>query len=768
MLNKNLENTLSQAYQMAIEKRHEFLTVEHLLLALLDNPEALEVLNACKANVERLRTNLIHFIKESSPVIPEDMTNRETQPTVSFQRVLQRAVFQVQSSGKNEVSGANVLVAIFGEQESQAVFLLKQEDISRLDVLNYIAHGLSFDSQDQISREQSQQSEDDDGQGKPEQLLESITENLTQKAKEEQLDPVIGRDKELDRITQILTRRRKNNPLLVGEPGVGKTALAEGLARRIVAGEVPKPLLNSQIYSLDMGSLLAGTKYRGDLENRLKIILEELKKRQNCILFIDEIHTIVGAGAATGATLDVSNMIKPILSSGELHFMGSTTFNEYRTIFEKDQALNRRFQKVEIAEPEQKVAITILQGLQEHYESHYDVKYSDEAVQAAVQLSSRYINERYLPDKAIDVMDEAGAYNALQTTKDQLDVIDQNLIEQVVAKLARVPSEKVSQNERQQLRHLSEDLKKHIYGQDHAIDILSDVVKLSRSGLKDDEKPMGSLLFAGPTGVGKTEVCVQLSKQLDLELIRFDMSEYMEKHSVSRLVGAPPGYVGYEQGGLLTDEILKKPHSLVLLDEIEKAHPDVFNILLQVMDYGSLTDSNGRKIDCRNILLVMTTNAGAQAMNRSSIGFTQQDHTQDTSNEIKNYFSPEFRNRLDGIVHFKPLEVTTIAEIASKFIRELEEQLNKKDVQLEIDESAELWFAQNGYDRLMGARPMKRLIQDKLKKPLADAILFGELSDGGHVLVTTTEDKKDIELVFNDPQHVNSDRNSDDENIVAQ
>lgn len=768
MLNKNLENTLSQAYQMAIEKRHEFLTVEHLLLALLDNPEALEVLNACKANIERLRTNLIHFIKESSPIIPEDMTNRETQPTVSFQRVLQRAVFQVQSSGKNEVSGANVLVAIFGEQESQAVFLLKQEDISRLDVLNYIAHGLSMDSHEQLSRDQAHQSEDEEGHGKPEQLLESITDNLTEKARLQQLDPVIGRDDELDRITQILSRRRKNNPLLVGEPGVGKTALAEGLARRIIEGEVPQPLKNSEIYSLDMGSLLAGTKYRGDLENRLKIILEELKKRGNCILFIDEIHTIVGAGAATGATLDVSNMIKPILSSGELHFMGSTTFNEYRTIFEKDQALNRRFQKVEIDEPAQQDAIKILRGLQEHYESHYNVEYSSEAVEAAVQLSSRYINERYLPDKAIDVMDEAGAYNALLPKKNQLNIIDHHMIEQVVAKLARVPSEKVSQSERHQLRHLSQDLKKHIYGQDHAIDMLSDVVKLSRSGLKDDQKPIGSLLFAGPTGVGKTEVCVQLSKQLDLEMIRFDMSEYMEKHSVSRLVGAPPGYVGYEQGGLLTDDILKKPHSLVLLDEIEKAHPDVFNILLQVMDYGSLTDSNGRKIDCRNILLVMTTNAGAQAMNRSSIGFTQQDHTQDTSNEIKNYFSPEFRNRLDSIVHFKPLEVTTIAEIASKFIRELEEQLNKKDVQLEIDESAKLWFAQNGYDRLMGARPMKRLIQDKLKKPLADAILFGELSEGGHVLVTTTEDKKEIELVFNDSQSVNPNKNSDDENIVIQ
>lgn len=768
MLNKNLENSLSQAYQMAIDKRHEFLTVEHLLLALLDNPEALEVLTACKANIERLRTNLVHFIKESSPIIPEDLKNRETQPTVSFQRVLQRAVFQVQSSGKNEVSGANVLVAIFGEQESQAVFLLKQEDISRLDVLNYIAHGLNLDSQEQISREQAQQSEDEEGSSKPEQLLEAITDNLTQKAQENQLDPVIGRDQELDRITQILTRRRKNNPLLVGEPGVGKTALAEGLAQRIVAGEVPKPLLNSEIYSLDMGSLLAGTKYRGDLENRLKIILEELKKRQNCILFIDEIHTIVGAGAATGATLDVSNMIKPILSSGELHFMGSTTFNEYRTIFEKDQALNRRFQKVEINEPEKQDAISILRGLQEHYESHYDVQYSPEAVEAAVNLSSRYITERYLPDKAIDVMDEAGAYNALQPEQNQVQVIDDNLIEQVVAKLARVPSEKVSQSERHQLRYLSDNLKQHIYGQDHAIDILADVVKLSRSGLKDDQKPIGSLLFAGPTGVGKTEVCIQLSKQLELEFIRFDMSEYMEKHSVSRLVGAPPGYVGYEQGGLLTDEILKKPHSLVLLDEIEKAHPDVFNILLQVMDYGSLTDSNGRKIDCRNVLLVMTTNAGAQAMNRASIGFTQQDHTQDTSAEIKNYFSPEFRNRLDSTVHFKPLDVTTIAEIASKFIRELEQQLNKKEVQLDIDEAAKLWFAQNGYDRLMGARPMKRLIQDKLKKPLADAILFGELSDGGHVLVTTNNDKSDIELIFNSKQSQASDKSNDDENIAIQ
>ena len=766
MLNKNLENTLSQAYQMAIEKRHEFLTVEHLLLALLDNPEALEVLTACKANVERLRTNLIHFIKESSPIIPEDMQNRETQPTVSFQRVLQRAVFQVQSSGKNEVSGANVLVAIFGEQESQAVFLLKQEDISRLDVLNYIAHGLSLDYQEQPSREQGH-AEDEEGSSKPEQLLESITDNLTDKAKQEQLDPVIGRDQELDRITQILTRRRKNNPLLVGEPGVGKTALAEGLAQRIVNGEVPKPLQNSEIYSLDMGSLLAGTKYRGDLENRLKIILEELKRRQNCILFIDEIHTIVGAGAATGATLDVSNMIKPILSSGELHFMGSTTFNEYRTIFEKDQALNRRFQKVEINEPSQEDAVSILQGLQEHYEDHYGVQYSSKAVEAAVSLSARYMNERYLPDKAIDVMDEAGAYNALQADKQQQDTIDHHLIEQVVAKLARIPSEKVSQSERHQLRHLASELKKHIYGQDHAIDMLSDIVKLARSGLKDDQKPMGSLLFAGPTGVGKTEVCVQLSKQLDLELIRFDMSEYMEKHSVSRLVGAPPGYVGYEQGGLLTDEILKKPHALVLLDEIEKAHPDVFNILLQVMDYGSLTDSNGRKIDCRNILLVMTTNAGAQAMNRSSIGFTQQDHTQDTSNEIKNYFTPEFRNRLDGIVHFNPLEVTTIAEIASKFIRELEAQLTDKQVSLAIDESAKVWFAQNGYDRLMGARPMKRLIQDKLKKPLANAILFGELSEGGSVLVTTADN--DIKLVFNDASpSEKSDTSNDDENIAVQ
>ncbi len=746
MLNKKLELTLSEAYKMASEKRHEFLTVEHLLLALLDNPDATEVLKACGANLQALRKSLTSFIEETSPIIPDDIEDRDTQPTIGFQRVLQRAVFQVQSSGNTEVSGANVLAAIFSEQESQSVYLLKQENVSRLDVLNYIAHGLS---KDQSALESPEYSEDElaeeSSSPRSEGVLEQLTENLNEKSRKGQLDPLIGREKELERVIQVLCRRRKNNPLLVGEAGVGKTAIAEGLAHAIVAKKVPVTLETAVVYSLDLGALLAGTKYRGDFEKRMKSLLDELKKQQGAVLFIDEIHTIIGAGAASGGAMDVSNLIKPLLANGELRCMGATTYQEFRTIFEKDHALARRFQKIDVPETTIDETTAILKGLKSYFEEHHHVEYTDEALTAAAKLSERYLTERFLPDKAIDVVDEAGAYNILLPEKKRKQVITEAEIEEVVAKIARIPAKSVKQSDKKLLKNLERDLKCLVYGQDLAIEKLVAAIKLSRSGLREEKKPVGAFLFSGPTGVGKTEVTLQLAKLLGVKLLRFDMSEYMEKHSVSRLIGAPPGYVGYEDhGGLLTSALLKHPHSVVLLDEVEKAHIEIFNILLQVMDHGTLTDSNGRVVDCRHAIFIMTTNAGAEVISRSSIGFTLQDHTSDGMEEIKRLFKPEFRNRLDAIVQFKPLDPTTVAEVVNKFIAELEKQLEDKDVSLEVDESARLWFAENGYDRLMGARPMSRLLQEKLKKPLAEELLFGRLVDGGHVLVTAKDG--DIEL----------------------
>jgi ATP-dependent Clp protease ATP-binding subunit ClpA len=747
MLDKKLEVTLSKAYKLASEKRHEFLTVEHLLLALLDNPDAAEVLRNCNADIPRLRKNLSKFIDETSPIIPEDVDDRETQPTIGFQRVLQRAVFQVQSSGNTEVSGANVLAAIFSEQESQSVYLLKQENVSRLDVLNFIAHG-DAKQRSQSSYEQSL-GEDDEGGSQQGGLLLQLTTDLNERVKAGKVDPIIGRNAEIERTIQVLCRRRKNNPLLVGEPGVGKTALAEGLAWKIVEKAVPKVLEDCTVYSLDLGALLAGTKYRGDFEKRMKGLLEELGKDPGAILFIDEIHTIIGAGAASGGAMDVSNLLKPLLANGELRCMGSTTYQEYRSIFEKDRALARRFQKIDIIEPSVPETIEILHGLKSRFETHHHVKYTDDALKTAAELSAKYITERFLPDKAIDVVDEAGAYHTMQADKSDKkngDTINESDIEEVVAKIARIPAKSVSASDRKLLKNLDRDLNMVVYGQEKAIDTLVDAIKLSRSGLHDEGRPVGSFLFAGPTGVGKTEVTVQLSKMLGLELLRYDMSEYMERHTVSRLIGAPPGYVGYDQGGLLTDAVLKHPHAVVLLDEIEKSHPEVFNLLLQVMDHGTLTDSNGRVVDFRHIIIVMTTNAGASVISRSSIGFTLQDHLSDGMEEIKRIFSPEFRNRIDAIVQFKALDATTIAEVVNKFIMELDEQLRERDVTLSVNEGARLWFAEHGYDRLMGARPMKRLIQDKLKKPLAEELLFGCLAEGGHVKVTVKNDEIKIDI----------------------
>jgi ATP-dependent Clp protease ATP-binding subunit ClpA len=747
MLDKKLEVTLSKAYKLASEKRHEFLTVEHLLLALLDNPDAVEVLRNCNADIVRLRKNLAKFIDETSPIIPEDIDDRETQPTIGFQRVLQRAVFQVQSSGNTEVSGANVLAAIFSEQESQSVYLLKQENVSRLDVLNFIAHG-DARQQSQMPYERQLGEEDDGSGGQQGSLLTQLTTNLNERVKADKVDPVIGRAEEIARAVQVLCRRRKNNPLLVGEPGVGKTAIAEGLAWQIVDKKVPSVLADCTIYSLDLGALLAGTKYRGDFEKRMKSLLEELSKDKGAILFIDEIHTIIGAGAASGGAMDVSNLLKPMLANGELRCMGSTTYQEYRSIFEKDRALARRFQKIDIVEPTVPETIEILKGLKTRFETHHHVKYTDEALKTAAELSNRYITERFLPDKAIDVVDEAGAYYTMLADKDKTrsEVIREVDIEEVVAKIARIPAKSVSASDRKLLKHLGRDLNMVVYGQDNAIETLTDAIKLARSGLRDEGRPVGSFLFAGPTGVGKTEVTLQLAKLLGLELLRFDMSEYMERHTVSRLIGAPPGYVGYDQGGLLTDAVMKHPHSVVLLDEIEKSHSEVFNLLLQVMDHGTLTDSNGREVDFRHTIIVMTTNAGADRISRSSIGFMTQDHLSDGMEEIKRIFSPEFRNRLDSIVQFKALDPTTIAEVVNKFIMELEEQLRERDVTLEVNESARLWLAEHGYDRLMGARPMRRMIQDKLKKPLAEELLFGQLLEGGHVKVTVKKDDIQVSI----------------------
>ncbi len=750
MLSKDLEMTLSNAFQAARLKRHEFMTVEHLLLALLDNAEAVEVLQACSADLVVLRKELSDFIEDSTPKLPRK-DNKDTQPTLGFQRVLQRAVFHVQSSGKKEVTGANVLVAVFGERESQAVFFLDKQNVARLDVVNYISHGIS--KADNDNNMDFSATDDDDGDSAPaKKPLEAYTVNLNEQALQGKIDPLIGRALEIERTLQILCRRRKNNPLFVGEAGVGKTAIVEGLARLIVGGKVPEVLSGSTVYALDMGALLAGTKYRGDFEKRLKMVLVQLRKEHNAILFIDEIHTIIGAGAASGGSMDASNLIKPVLSSGEMRCIGSTTYQEYRGIFEKDRALSRRFQKIDVQEPSVEETVQILHGLKSRFEEHHDIKYARQALRAAAELSARYINDRHLPDKAIDVIDEAGARQRLQTPSKRKKIINVGDIESIVAKIARIPPKNVSLSDKDSLRSLERDLKMVVYGQDAAIGVLSTCIKMARSGLGNPEKPMGSFLFAGPTGVGKTEVTRQLARIMGIELIRFDMSEYMERHTVSRLIGAPPGYVGYDQGGLLTEAINKQPHAVLLLDEIEKAHPDVFNLLLQVMDHGTLTDTNGRKVDFRNIVIVMTTNAGAEQMSRNSIGFSVQDHSTDGSEAIKRTFSPEFRNRLDAIVQFSALSPSIISQVVDKFIIELEGVLESKQVALEVDEAARNWLAKRGYDRVMGARPMSRLIQEKIKKPLAEELLFGKLEKGGQLKVSMLNEELVLEFEGKDEE----------------
>jgi len=743
MLSKDLEFSINLAFREARERRHEFMTVEHLLLALLDNPAAAEVLRACGAQLDRLKRDLQLFIRDNTPVLGAD-DPRETQPTLGFQRVLQRAVLHVQSSGNKEVTGANVLVAMFGEQESQAVFLLKQQEISRLDVVNFISHGISKVSDEQQESPSSPNEENGENAGsKP---LESFASNLNELARQGRIDPLIGRREEVERTIQILCRRRKNNPLFVGEAGVGKTAIAEGLAKMIVDGEVPEVLRDATIYALDLGSVVAGTKYRGDFEKRLKAVLVQLRKERHAVLFIDEIHTIIGAGAASGGVMDASNLIKPVLASGELRCIGSTTYQEYRGIFEKDRALARRFQKIDVAEPSVEETYQILKGLKTRFEEHHDVKYADKALRAAVDLSARYINDRHLPDKAIDIIDEAGASQRLLPVAKRKKVIGVSDIETIIAKIARIPPKTVSSSDKDVLRNLERDLKLVVFGQDEAINTLANAIKMARAGLGNEQKPIGNFLFAGPTGVGKTEVTRQLARVLGIELIRFDMSEYMERHTVSRLIGAPPGYVGFDQGGLLTDAILKHPHAVLLLDEIEKAHPDVFNLLLQVMDHGTLTDNNGRKADFRNVILVMTTNAGAEQMDRASIGFTTQDHSSDGLEIIKRMFTPEFRNRLDAIVQFKPLTPVTIAQVVDKFLIELEAQLESKKVTLEVDDEGRCWLAAHGYDPRMGARPMARIIQENIKRRLAEELLFGRLVNGGHVVVTVQDDGLRVEI----------------------
>ncbi|OZS66316.1 ATP-dependent Clp protease ATP-binding subunit ClpA [Proteus mirabilis] len=750
MLNHELELSLNIAFAKARDNRHEFMTVEHLLLALLSNKSAREALEACKVDLAVLREELEIFIRKTTPILPEHV-DRETQPTLSFQRVLQRAVFHVQSSGKNEVSGANVLVAIFSEQESHAAYLLRKHDVSRLDVVNFISHGILKDAQ-QNSDDQSDmgdinaQSQQEMPQG--DDRMDNFTTNLNQLARQGKIDPLIGRQAELERTIQVLCRRRKNNPLLVGESGVGKTAIAEGLAWRIEQNDVPDVMKGCTLYSLDIGSLLAGTKYRGDFEKRFKALLKTLEKDEKSILFIDEIHTIIGAGAASGGQVDAANLIKPLLSSGRIRVIGSTTYQEFSQIFEKDRALARRFQKIDVIEPSADETVLIIKGLRQKYEAHHDVRYTNKAIQAAVDLSVKYITDRHLPDKAIDVIDEAGAKTRLIAPSKRKKTINVSDIESVVAKIARIPEKTVSSSDKSMLKNLDNQLKMLVFGQDQAIHALAESIKMSRAGLGQENKPVGSFLFAGPTGVGKTEVTVQLAKALNIKLLRFDMSEYMERHTVSRLIGAPPGYVGFDQGGLLTDAVIKNPYSVVLLDEIEKAHPDVFNILLQVMDNGTLTDNNGRKADFRNVILVMTTNAGVHETQRKSIGFTEQDHSTDAMVEIKKAFSPEFRNRLDGIIWFNALSADIIAMVVDKFIVELQAQLDDKGVSLEVSQEARQWLSDKGYDKAMGARPMARVIQENLKKPLANEILFGSLVNGGSVSVTLNDQENKLQYQF--------------------
>jgi len=748
MLSKELEFTLNLAFKEAREKSHEFMTVEHLLYALLGNPSAVEVLRACGADIEQLKQELVRFLDETTPLLSGDDT-RETQPTLGFQRVLQRAVFHVQSSDRNEVTGANVLVAIFSEQESQAVYFLNKLNITRLDIVNYISHGISK-VHDQLEENLESTESITETENTQKQPLEAFATNLNDQAAQGKIDPLIGRRPEVRRTVQILCRRRKNNPLFVGEAGVGKTALAEGLAKMIVEGEVPEVLLGSTIYSLDLGSLVAGTKYRGDFEKRFKAVLSQLSKEAGAILFIDEIHTIIGAGAASGGVMDASNLIKPMLASGELKCIGSTTYQEYRGIFEKDHALTRRFQKIDISEPSVAETVDILKGLRSRFEEHHKVKYSPRALRAAAELADRYINDRHLPDKAVDVIDEAGASQHLRPRSRRKKTIGVADVEAIIAQMARIPPKSVTVSDKETLRTLERDLKMVVYGQDPAIDTLASAIKMSRSGLGTGNKPIGSYLFAGPTGVGKTEVTRQLAHIMGLELVRFDMSEYMERHTVSRLIGAPPGYVGYDQGGLLTEAINKNPHVVLLLDEIEKAHPDVFNLLLQVMDHGTLTDNNGRKADFRNVILVMTTNAGAADMSRPSIGFTLQDHSSDAMEAIRRLFTPEFRNRLDAIVQFNSLDPTVITQVVDKFIFELEAQLQDQQVTIEVEESARLWLAEHGYDPKMGARPMARIIQQHIKKPLAEELLFGRLANGGHLIIR--EQGGSLDFVFEEEE----------------
>ncbi|MFN5047828.1 ATP-dependent Clp protease ATP-binding subunit ClpA [Roseateles sp.] len=750
MIAQELEVSLHMAFVEARQQRHEFITVEHLLMALLDNPSAAEVLRACSANIDDLRKSLAQFIKENTPTVggTEEV---DTQPTLGFQRVIQRAIMHVQStgSGKKEVTGANVLVAIFGEKDSHAVYYLHQQGVTRLDVVNYIAHGIkkseppepqgSGKSQEGNGGNEAEREEGEGqggGKGSP---LEQFTQNLNQQAKDGKIDPLIGREGEVERVVQVLCRRRKNNPLLVGEAGVGKTAIAEGLAWRITEGQVPDVLADSVVYSLDMGALLAGTKYRGDFEQRLKAVLKQLKEQPHAILFIDEIHTLIGAGAASGGTLDASNLLKPALSSGAMKCIGATTFSEYRGIFEKDAALSRRFQKVDVVEPSVEQTVEILKGLKSRFEEHHSVKYALGALQAAAELSAKYINDRHLPDKAIDVIDEAGAAQRILPKSKQKKTITRNEVEDIVAKIARIPPASVSSDDRGKLKSLDRDLKSVVFGQDPAIDALAAAIKMARSGLGKPDKPIGSFLFSGPTGVGKTEVAKQLAYILGIELIRFDMSEYMERHAVSRLIGAPPGYVGFDQGGLLTEAVTKKPHSVLLLDEIEKAHPDVFNVLLQVMDHGALTDNNGRKADFRNVIIIMTTNAGAETMNKSTIGFTNKREQGDEMGDIKRLFTPEFRNRLDAIVSFRALDEEIILRVVDKFLLQLESQLAEKKVEVSFTDALRKHLAKKGFDPLMGARPMQRLIQDTIRRALADELLFGRLVDGGRLTVDVDE-----------------------------
>ncbi|QFZ85852.1 MULTISPECIES: ATP-dependent Clp protease ATP-binding subunit ClpA [Variovorax] len=745
MIAQELEVSLHMAFVEARQQRHEFITVEHLLLALLDNPSAAEVLRACSANVDDLRASLTNFIKDNTPQVAGS-DDVDTQPTLGFQRVIQRAIMHVQSTGngKKEVTGANVLVAIFGEKDSHAVYYLHQQGVTRLDVVNFIAHGIKKSDPPEAVKGSGEapQGEGEEGGGERNEKaspLEQFTQNLNQLAKDGKIDPLIGREYEVERVIQILCRRRKNNPLLVGEAGVGKTAIAEGLAWRITQGDVPEILAEAQVYSLDMGALLAGTKYRGDFEQRLKGVLKSLKDKPNAILFIDEIHTLIGAGAASGGTLDASNLLKPALSSGQLKCIGATTFTEYRGIFEKDAALSRRFQKVDVVEPSVQETVDILKGLKSRFEEHHGVKYAVAALQAAAELSAKYINDRHLPDKAIDVIDEAGAAQRILPPSKRKKTISKTEVEEIVAKIARIPPANVSNDDRSKLQTIERDLKSVVFGQDKALEVLASAVKMARSGLGKGDKPIGSFLFSGPTGVGKTEAAKQLAYIMGIELIRFDMSEYMERHAVSRLIGAPPGYVGFDQGGLLTEAVTKKPHAVLLLDEIEKAHPDIFNVLLQVMDHGTLTDNNGRKADFRNVIIIMTTNAGAETMNKATIGFTNARQAGDEMGDIKRLFTPEFRNRLDAIVNFKALDENVILRVVDKFLLQLETQLSEKKVEVTFTDKLRKHLAKKGFDPLMGARPMQRLIQDTIRRALADELLFGRLTDGGRLEVDLDE-----------------------------